>query len=649
MAKTSTRHPMSQDDIFRAKFINAATLSPDGKSIAYVLSETIKVEDKEKQSTSIWLQEISTGQSRRLTRGAGSDSNPVFTNNGNKILFLSTRSKLPQIYSIDIDGGEAEALTELPQGAGPFKLSPNGQWIAFSAVEKPAEKHIAQEHKHIRRPWYRFDPVPAYLQDIGQAVYLLRSTGGKPKSLTPFNGMVTNILWSPDSNEIAYTETGLETHEFVESDLNIVTRNGKIRQLVKNKILVPVFWTLDGKDIGYLGSDGSLASQNQLMLASTDNGKSRSRTRKLDLMVGGAIQISSPARTMQTVQLSGDGKLAYVPVSAGGEIRIYKIALSGREGCDILLGGERVMHLLAGNNGRLVYTSQDLNTPPEMYSLNLETQEETRLTQINDSWHSKIRLPDAEHIKVRSAPGVDIEGWILKPRHVRAPYKTLLCIHGGPHAGFGYSFNCDYHELVGAGYAVLTANPRGSTGYGDEFSTCIFGVWGKPETKDFNALLDHLVKRGVSHKDKLGVTGVSGGGHLSGWLIGHTNRFKAAVPEQGVYSMISMWGTSDAGKKLIELEMGGELHKIPDTYWELSPLAYAHKCKTPTLLIQGEDDIRCPMEQAEQMYAALEHHGCEVELLRLKNCTHGAQVGGDPALRRYRMDAMKKWFGRYIK
>ncbi len=640
---------MRQDDIFQAKFINAATLSPDGNKIAYVLSETIKVKGKEKQSTSIWLKEVNTGHSRRLTRGAGSDSNPVFSNDGNKVLFLSTRTKLPQIYSIKIDGGEAEALTELPQGAGPFKLSPNGQWIAFSATEKPADKQAPLEHKHIHRPWYRFDPVPGYLQDIRQAVFLLRSSGGKARVLTPFNGMVTNILWSPDSKEIAYTETGLEKHEFVESDLNIVSRSGKTRQLLQNKILVPVFWTLDGKDIGYFGSEGSLANQNQLMLISTDGGKPRSRTRKLDLMVGGAVQIGSPARTIQTAQLSSDGKFAYVPVSAGGELRIYQVALNGRERCETLLGGERVMHLLAGNNNCLVYTSQDLNTPPELYSLDLETREEIRLTQINESWHSKIRLPDAEHIKVRSAPGVEVEGWILKPRHVRAPYKTLLCIHGGPHAGFGYSFNCDYHELVGAGYAVLTTNPRGSTGYGDDFSTSIFGIWGKPETRDFNALLDHLVKRGISHEHKLGVTGVSGGGHLSGWLIGHTNRFKAAVPEQGVYNMISMWGTSDAGKKLIELEMGGELHKIPDTYWALSPLAHAHKCKTPTLLIQGEDDIRCPMEQAEQMYAALEHHGCEVELLRLKNCTHAAQVGGDPALRRYRMNAMKKWFARYIK
>ena len=192
-------------------------------------------------------------------------------------------------------------------------------------------------------------------------------------------------------------------------------------------------------------------------------------------------------------------------------------------------------------------------------------------------------------------------------------------------------------------------NPRGSTGYGDAFCRSILGDWGHPELKDFSAFLDRLVSRGIAHPEKLGVTGISGGGHLSGWLIGHTHRFKAAVPEQGVYSMISMWGTSDAGRDLLELEMGGELHKIPEIYWALSPLAHAHKSRTPTLLLQGENDIRCPMEQAEQMFAQLHHHGCEVELIPMKRCSYGEQIFGRPALRRYRMDVLKDWFDRHIK
>jgi dipeptidyl aminopeptidase/acylaminoacyl peptidase len=648
MKKTVRSRPFNQDDVFRLKFINNAALSPDGKSIAYVLSETLSVKGKERQSTSIWLLDVSSQKSKRLTQGTRNDSNPVFTKDGLSLLFLSLRNKVPQIFIINLDGGEAQAVTSLPQGAGPFSLSPDGRWIAFASVEKAVDRKAIAEHKRVSRSWYRFDPLPGYIQDSGQALFIVKVAGGKPKPLSPFIGIVGNILWSPDSNEIAFTVMGEEHHEFVESDLNIVSRSGKCRTLIQNKVMALSFWTRDGKQLGILASEGSLAKQNQLMLISRQGGKPRSRTRKLDLMVGGAVHVSSPARTLQTCQLSDDGKSAYVPVSSGGELRIYKVALSGKESCEPVIRGQKVHHLLAGNSDQLIVTSQDLNSPPELYSFSLSDGKETQLTHVNQELTDKIRWPDHERIQVKSAPGVEIEGWLLKPRHMRAPYKTILCIHGGPHAGYGHSFNCDYQELIGDGYAVLIANPRGSTGYGDAFSESIFGQWGELEAQDFNALLNSLVRRGLSHKDKLGVTGVSGGGHLSGWLIGHSNRFKAAVPEQGVYNMLSMWGTSDAGKALIELEMGGPIHKIPDTYWKLSPVAYAHKCKTPTLLIQGENDIRCPMEQAEQMYAALQHHGCRVELLRLNNCSHGAQVGGDPALRRFRMDALKDWFRQYI-
>jgi len=638
---------MSQNDVFKGKFVNGAALSPDGKTIAYILSETIKRKGKEKQSASVWMTSIDGVKPRRLTRGAGNDSNPVFTADGNKILFLSSRDKIPQIYSIDIHGGEAEAITSLPQGAGGFKLSPDGKWIAFNAIAAPIDKEAVKSHQRINRSWYRFDPLPGYLQNTNQAIYLVRVSGGKPRPITSHAGIITAAFWSGDSKQLAYTVTGLAPHQFFESDLNIVTTTGKVRHLLQNKLLTLAFW--NGDQLGYLASPSDMSAQNQLMLINVSNGRIAKRTARLDLMVGGAMQISSPARTLQALQLSEDGKAAYVPVSAGGEQRIYRISLSGRESCEVVLGGERICHLLDGNGDQLLFTSQDLNTPPELFSLDIATGTERQLTWHNQVWHRKIRWPDTERLLVKSAPGVEIEGWILKPKHVRPPYKTILCIHGGPHAGFGYGFNCDYQELVGAGFAVVIANPRGSTGYGDSFSQSILGCWGKPETRDFNALLDDLVKRGIAHKDKLGVTGVSGGGHLSGWLIGHSNRFKAAVPEQGVYNMLSMWGTSDAGKALIELEMGGEIAKMPQKFWELSPVAYASRCSTPTLLIQGENDIRCPMEQAEQMFTALQHHGCEVELLRLANCNHGAQVGGDPALRRYRMDAMKDWFKRHIK
>jgi dipeptidyl aminopeptidase/acylaminoacyl peptidase len=242
---------------------------------------------------------------------------------------------------------------------------------------------------------------------------------------------------------------------------------------------------------------------------------------------------------------------------------------------------------------------------------------------------------------------VEIEGWVVKPGESGGPCPTVLCIHGGPFGTWGYAFNEEFLALTGHGFAVAVANPRGSTGYGDGFSTVIRRIWGDLELVDLNAFIDEVVRLKLADPDRLGVTGYSGGGHLTAWLIGHSGRFKAAVPEQGVYNMTSMYGVSDA-RDLIELVMDGAPHEDPERYWLRSPIAYAHKVVTPTLLIQGEDDIRCPMEQAEQLFSLLIRHGCRAELLRLKGCNHSAQVWGDPDIRRNRMSAMIDWFERHL-
>lgn len=252
-----------------------------------------------------------------------------------------------------------------------------------------------------------------------------------------------------------------------------------------------------------------------------------------------------------------------------------------------------------------------------------------------------MRWPVIERVTAISAPDAQIEGWVIKPRHVRAPYKTILYIHGGPHAGFGLSFQADSQELVGAGYAVAYGNSRGSTGYGSAFSSSIIGCWGEPEEADFNAFLNRLVRLGIAHKDKLGVTGVSGGGYLSGWLIGHTHRFKAAVPEQGVYSMFSMWGVSDAGKTLITLEMGASpmndrndtrhSHRLP-THTNAEHQRYSSRVRTTSV---------APWSMAEQIYQTIHETGCSVELLRLQGYTHGLEIAGPPPLRRFRMNTIE--------
>ncbi len=661
------KQPLTQDQVFESTHVLQGVLSPDVRTAVYELSETIRGKDpgEDRQCVSLWQVSTTGGRARRLTSRGVDATSPQFTADGKAVFFLSARdasSKVQQVHRLPLDGGEAQQVTELEQGVTMFALSPDGRSFAFAAMEELPQPLGPDQHVRIDRLNYRFDPVPGYIQDVSQAVYVARvSAGGrlvgKPKALTEHDGIVSALAWSPDGEEIAFVRNVKKASSVfgMLGDLCVVDRAGKTDTLVSEGLVQMPFWTRDGKMLGYCAPpNNDLSRQGQLWLTPRKVGKKgasdpESRSADLGVPVPGFFQMNSPsARSAGSVKLSDDGSRAYVMAGAGGEGRIVEIALSGTERCDAVVSGQRICRVLDRVGQQLLFNAQDCLTPSELFLLDLETGEEKALTSHNETWQSKVSWPKVERVSVPTPGGAEIEGWVLVPTGKRRPHKTILYIHGGPHAAFGCSFNEDMHELAGAGYAVVFANPRGSVGYGDDFASAILGCWGKPEQEDFDALLDELVERKLVHPRKIGVTGVSGGGHLSAWLIGQTDRFAAAVPEQGVYNMFSMYGVSDAGPALISLEMGGAPHECPETYWELSPVAHAHKCTTPTLLIQGEQDIRCPMEQAEQLFAVLKLNGCEVEFLRLQNCNHGLELMGPPPLRRYRMDAMKEWFARYV-
>lgn len=646
--KSPRQKAITQDDLFEAKYVCDATLSPDGKLAAYVLSEAIGKGNKESQRLSICLVPTAGGKSKQLTRGQGSSYGPRFSASGETLYFLSTRDGAAQIFALPVDGGEAEAVTNLEQGVSSFEVTVD-ESLVFAALTKPPKKPSEDDHTRINRFWFRFDPVPGYLDDINQTLFIAKR-GGKSRALTDGAGMIMNFAPSPDGKAVAYLLTGLPQHEFVHANLLVAPLRGKAkaRLLLENKVLTQVAWCPNGETLVVTGQMKGLSDGSSLIIVDADTGKTSNRTASLDLTVGPLFQAHIPVRIQSRLIVGGRGNHVYACIARGGQAHPNRISLKGKASAEAIGEGEEVNHLMGMHGDSMLIVNQSVNQPPALFLLNRPTGEKTRLTTHNEAWHKRLQWPTFERLVVKVRKNVEVEGWVLKPGHARAPYKTILNIHGGPHGGYGCTFWADMHELVGAGYAVAFINPRGSTGYGLDFMQSIFGRWGYPELEDFNAFLDELVKRKIAHPDKLGVTGISGGGHLSGWLIGHTDRFKAAVPEQGVYNMLSMWGVSDAGQVLIDLELGSKLHKDPMKYWKHSPVAYANKCKTPTLLLQGEDDVRCPMTQAEEYFSALKYYGCEVELIRMKHCNHGAQISGRPALRRFRMNVLRDWFDRHI-
>ena len=274
---------------------------------------------------------------------------------------------------------------------------------------------------------------------------------------------------------------------------------------------------------------------------------------------------------------------------------------------------------------------------------------ERPITSFNRAHVDAIAFPRVEHLLYRSEDGAEIQGWLLIPNQGEPPYPTILYIHGGPHGWYGNSYGTDFQMLAGAGYAVLYTNPRGSAGYGDDFATALSGHWGVLDHKDLLAGVDHVVDMGIADPDRLGIFGLSYGGFMTCFTVGQTNRFKAAVAENPITDLVSRYGTADMGPWGSLSELGGKPHEIPDVYRRSSPITYAHKVTTPTLLIQCLDDYRCPAGQAEQFYAHLKANGCVTEMIRIPGMSHVASINGPINVQKVQNEALVDWMDTYVK
>lgn len=637
------------DDLFRLNFLQDAKISPDGRSVVYVVSNVDSVKNEE--YATIWLQSLESGESRRLTSGIVYDTNPEWSHDGKRIAFLSSRGEKRQIYVIPVDGGEARALTSFPQGvSGGPAWSPDDKYITFTAPPEtpdrdPDEPYTVKNHK------YRFDAM-GYLSITVQDIYIIPVDGGEPRRLTDDDWNNTMPVWSPDGGEILFISSMDPESHRIPGTLKIVDMEGEARDLIGHwGSALSGAWLPDGERIAFIGSpiESLAGTHNNLWIIGRDDDDPECRTRGLIDNVGGGLQGDMPVMAKNPrITMSDCGSSAYVQAQHGGTVQIYRVATEGSESFVPVTKGEHSCSLLDLVEENLVYAVSTVNDPTDLYCVNLKDGDERRLTSINSSFLEQFDLPDVERIMFPGSDGVEIEGWYMKPLFGEAPYPTILYVHGGPHSGFGYIYSFDFQMLAGAGYGVLFINQRGSTGYGNEFASKIIGDWGNLDYKDLMAGVDHVVKRGLADGDLLGCCGLSGGGNLTAWIIGHTNIFKAAVPENPVINWVSFYGVSDIGPWFSVRELGGLPHEIPTVYRRCSPITEAHNCTTPTLLIQGEEDYRCPAEQSEQFYAVLKANGCVVEMLRIPKSPHTGAIRGSIQARRAQNEALLDWMNRYL-
>jgi len=646
MTDTRTIQP---DDLFGLYFLNGAQLSPDGDSILYYVNK-INAED-DKEYATIYLND------RQMTNGKAQDITPEFSPDGKSIAFLSDRSGKVQLYQMPVDGGEAHQLTDLKQNLGGFAWSPDGSKIAFSAkpdFEGDDPIDLTKEPYRVTRKVYRFDAI-GYLDQNVHNIYLLDVASGEVTQLTDDETDNVSLRWSPDGEKILYSASMQHnTARTIYPTLTVIDLDGKKQTLLKGwDTGGKASWLPDSEKIAFVGrpDDGApIGTKSDLWVVDVESGDVEHRSAGLKVGVGGRLSLDMPAGGLANWQplISSDGETAYVPVQTGGNVHIYAIALTDKASYQPLTSGDEAIFLCDIKDNSILYAKTTLNAPFELWRTNLTGSNPKQITHLNGEYLDQITLPQTEHLLWNSVDGEQVEGWYMKPPVGSAPYPTILYIHGGPHAAYGNGFHFDFQMLAGAGYGVLFLNHRASTGYGDGFSTAIKGDWGNLDYHDLMTGVNYAIEKGLADRDKLGVCGTSGGGNLSTWIIGQTDRFKAAIPQNPVTNWRSFYGTSDIGIYFATEQLGGHPHEIPEIYTKCSPITYAHNCTTPTLMVQSENDWRCPAEQSEQFYTVLKANGCTVEMLRQPGGSHGASIRGAVNLRRAHNDAMLDWFGKYV-
>jgi dipeptidyl aminopeptidase/acylaminoacyl peptidase len=653
---------MVPEDVYELTGVADPRLSPDGATVACVVGHVDK--DANEYRSAIWMAAADGSEPpRRFTSGEKADAEPRWSPDGAQLAFTSNRAdKASQLYVMPVAGGEPRKLTSLKEDVTQAVWSPDGTRIAFAARVRDAAYDEEDEKKRrprrLTRLQYKLDSV-GWTADRPQHLFVVPVDGSaEPTQLTAGDYEDHSPCWSPDGRTIAFVSA-----RHPDWDLEMVTdvylvdaAGGEPRRLTQGGGSIGgVAWLPDGR-LAVDRYPGVFDDPRHSKVAVVDAGSG-----EMTLLTASLDRNCTTYPGMRE-PLWNDGELVFV-VEDHGRVHIYAVAADGSGDPRVVVSGEREVTGLDVAAGRLVFTASDPTHLSELYDAGAvdgvghAASAGVRLTTAGEAFCAGRELVKPEMFTAVSPDGSGVDAWIMRPAGYEPgkKYPTLLNVHGGPFGQYGEAFFDEFQVYCGAGYAVVFSNPRGSSGSTEEWARAIRGPgqegpgWGSVDYDDCMAVMDEAVRRyDFVDADRLGVIGGSYGGYMTSWIVGHTDRFKAAISERAVNDFDSQWGSSDFGWDF-KGYTGKFLFEDVDLYLRMSPSTYAEDIHTPLLILHSEEDLRCPVEQAEHLFVTLRLLKRPVELVRFPAESHELTRSGSPLHRVQRFELVVEWFDRYLK
>jgi len=664
---------ITAEDLLNLVSVGDPQISPDGSQVLY----TKKIAKDVRNHISIWVALAKGNDTPRALTNEGKDSMPRWSPDGTKVAFVRGGKSGANIYVIDMHGGEPAQLSNFPEGViSAMKWCPNGKSLAVSyrQTDKPFTNALAESRKKTKESdppfvtenlWYRLDG-DGYFGHARFHLYIVDASTGKYRNVWKRDNLgFFSFTWSPKGDKIAITtntskKSLLDSRQTKVVVLDVASGKSKALPNCTKGPKDAITWSPNGRWLAWAGREGeesTYSTENlQLFVASASTGNAKNLTSNIDRCLM-AVTLCDTGDVNFSPQIcwTGDSKSLLVRIGWHGEEHICKIHRTGNKLTPITLGNcIYSMGNLSDDGKSIAMMHGSATTPPEIClgrlsarGLNIK-----QITNENTKWCEEHAIASPRDRWIKSKDKTNIHCWVMSPPKESKQKKSrpaILQIHGGPHCQYGWAFFHEFQCLASAGYTIVYTNPRGSKGYGVAHCEPIKNDWGGADWVDMQAIISMMKRSARVNPRNMGVMGGSYGGYMTNWIVGNCDDFKGAITDRCVSNLVSMGGNSDFPDKQ-DGYFGGNCWSRPEDRWRQSPIRHFDNATTPMLIIHSEGDLRCNIEQSEQVFTALKLQDIEARFVRYPRSTsHGLSRGGPVDLRIHRIGEILRWWKRQLR